>query len=96
MNNLAAITADAGTAAFVSTILVQLVKNWLIAPRLPAGDQRDALVRGLSYALNLILLVSFVATEGLYQPSDIIVYVGLAFGQTIAAHVGYTTIGTSQ
>lgn len=87
---------DGGLASGISVVLVQMAKDWLIAPRLPAGTQRDAVLRTITYTSNLLFLLLFVLTQGIYRPQDIAVYFGLAFGQSLGAHFLYTTTTPGQ
>lgn len=87
---------DGGLASGISVVLVQMAKDWLIAPRLPEGSQRDALLRTLSYVSNFGLLLLFVLTQGIYRPEDIPVYFALAFGQSLGSHFLYNTTTPGQ
>jgi hypothetical protein len=82
---------EAGTAAGISVVIVQLVKDGFIAPRFPEGSRRDAYLRGISYLVNLGLLLFFVVTTNIYRPEDWLLYIPLAFGQALGTHFIYST-----
>lgn len=92
---LTLLATDAGTSAGVTAIVVQLLKDGIIAPRTPSGPARDALLRSLNYLINFVLLLTFIATEGYFDWSQLVVYVGLAFGQSVATQVVYKTVGSN-
>lgn len=87
---------DGGLATSISVVLVQLLKDWLIAPRLPSGSQRDAVLQATNYLANLGLLMLFVFTQGIYRPQDWAIYLGLAFGQSLGSHFIYSKTAGGQ
>jgi hypothetical protein len=86
------VAAYAGSIAFAVAIIVQLIKQGLIDPRVPDGAGRDALLRGMAYALNLGGLLGVLALNHQLDGTQILTYVTLALGQSVFSSVGYSTL----
>jgi hypothetical protein len=90
--DLTAVTAYAVSIAAVVAVVLQLIKTGLIDPRVSDSPQRDALLRGLSYLLNFGALIGVLALNNLLNWSQVLVYISLAFGQSVGSHVLYTQL----
>lgn len=86
------LTAYAVAVASIAAVVLQLIKVGIIDPRSQESPARDALLRALSYVLNLGGLLAVVAINGQLDGHSILAYLSLAFGQTVASHVAYSTL----
>lgn len=78
----------------VVTVLVQLIKPWLIDPRMPQGTGRDSAIRLLTIALNFALLLLVLATHNAFVAANLFDYIALAFGQSLLSHGGYQLVSS--
>jgi len=94
MPSVETVTAYAVSIGTIVAIIVQLVKQGLIDPRTQDSPARDALLRALTYALNLAALVGVLALNGQLDGHAVLLYLSLAFGQSLVSHVTYSTLKT--
>lgn len=92
MTNLNDLSLTALAVTGITAMLVQLIKDGLVDPRMVDSAARNALLRSINYALNILLLVGALATQGQLRLADSWVYVALAFGQSFASHFEYKTL----
>ncbi len=90
--NTETVIAYSATIATIVAIVVQLVKQAIIDPHTQDSPARDALIRGISYTLNLALLVGFIAWNGQFDSSQVLLYLSLALGQYGVSHVAYSVL----
>jgi hypothetical protein len=88
------VAAYAVSIGAVVAIIVQLVKQGLIDPRVADSPARDALLRAISYALNLGILLAVLGFNHQLDGSQILVYISLALGQSVISHVAYSTLSS--
>ena len=89
------LVAYAALVAGIVSIVVEIIKAVAIDPYFPDTAQRTAVLRGLNYLLNFGLLIAILAGKGLLNWGDLIVYLALAFGQSIGSHVVQQTFSGS-
>lgn len=90
-----ALAALAVAIATVVSIFVELIKQIFIDPRFPDSPQRTAALRGLSYVLNLGLLLAILGFAGKLNGNDVLIYLLIAFGQWGGSHAIQQTFSWS-
>jgi len=86
------LVAYMASIALATALIVQLVKVGLIDPHTKDSPARDALIRGLSYALNLGFLLGFLALNNQLDGSQALLYLSLALGQAGVSHGAYSVL----
>ena len=89
------LAAYALACAGVTAIIVQLLNNLWISESPMTSTQKAAALRGLNYLINLILILGVLFTHNAFDPRNSLIYLALAFGQSLGSHSGYSLISNN-
>jgi hypothetical protein len=78
--------------AGIVAVLLENVKVAFIDPRWPESPQRAAILRLVNYLSNFVILVAVLLGAHIFNGNLILVYLAMAFGQSVGGHVAYSNL----
>lgn len=86
------LSAYALAIAGITVIIVQIINSLWIGPSKLGADQKAAALRGINYLINLTLILVVLFTHNAFVVNDLLMYLALAFGQSLGSHAGYSIV----
>jgi hypothetical protein len=94
MPSLETLTAYSLAIAPLVALVIQTIKDVVINPRMADTPARTSLLQAITYILNLVGLLGVLAALHQLDGSQALVYLSLAFGQSVVSHVTYSRLST--